>query len=91
MRKQLCMFGSAFSASVGMIALAVGVLTFTGKAMADQPVYPLLECAGCAATPPPTGCPSTLTCTLNGNALCPDGYNCDDCTCQGVAACACAI
>ena len=85
MYKKLCQFGSAFCASIGMVALAVALLSLGSQVAADEPLT-ALTCNGCSNTPP---C-SNAKCTDNGTAVCPNGWTCPQCKCQGTTTCACA-
>lgn len=72
-------FGSALLASVGTVAMAFALLTFSATASADQSNGPATTCDGCAQSSDVNN-----PCKIKRNATCPDGSSCTECICKVV-------
>ena len=78
MRSYICGVASAFFMSVSVATLAASFVTFPRTVLADEPLYSV-KCAGCPPSPPCVSPPPTGMCVGSLNAICEDGYPCEDC------------
>jgi len=101
MRSQFCQLTSALFASVGLVAMAVGLLAFASTALASDPIAPidpgvvLADCKGCNSTGPCNTMPYKKCYRTNNNQVCLGSQLCEDCVCRPIignpATCSCQL
>jgi len=75
MRSQFCQLTSALFASVGIVAMAVGLLAFASTALADDPIDPgvVLPPAKCGGCPDTANCPGGPCSSTAKTSTCASG------------------